>query len=100
LVRGILLGTLLASALREVPQIGAATEVFAGAGQNDHAVLRVCFNFIHRTDHFPHELEANRVRAIGTIERQVADSFLALQDYCFVLHGVPRLMNVGYIANE
>src|SRR5260370_41639441 len=90
----------LAGALCEIAQVSAATERLSRPGYDKDSILGIRFDLFDRSDYVVHELKADRVRAIGTIQRQAPNSVLALQDNCFVFHGLPRQMKVGYIANE
>src|ERR1700722_6241342 len=53
---------------------------------DDDSILLISFDLFHRTDYIVHEFKADGIRAVGTIQRQVADSVLAIENYRFVFH--------------
>ncbi len=71
--------------------------MLAGTRYDDDSILLVGFDLFHRSDDIVHELKADGVRAVGTIQRQVADSVLAIENYRLVFH---TLSIIDYIANE
>jgi hypothetical protein len=51
----------------------------AGAGEDHDARLGVLVDLFHRVDHIDHELKADRVGTLGTVEGQVSDTVPAFE---------------------
>src|SRR5580704_13471567 len=72
--------------------------MLSGSSQDDDSIFRISFDLFHSTNHVVHELKADGIRAVGTIQRQVADSVLAIENYRFVFHTALHRLHCARIA--